>query len=195
MKKQEVDAGYYDEMYQTGGWNGNYFKHYSCSPYLKSWEKLLLFIGSLEDKKILDIGCGVGQFASFLKDNGLKHYCSIDFSQESIRQARQKRLKNFIFKKEDIFHSDLLDQSFDYVVILEVLEHLEEDLKLLSLFKPKTKMIISVPNYDFASHVRYFESLDSVILRYRKLINFYQSASIEINQGAGIIFLLEGERV
>lgn len=195
MKKQEASVEYYDLMYQEGGWNGNYFKHYSHSPYLKCWEKILSFMGSLKDKRILDIGCGVGQFASFLRDNGLESYCGIDFSQEAIKQAKQKGLENFIFKKEDIFHSDTLNEDFDYVVILEVLEHLKEDLKLLSLFKSKTKMIISVPNYDSASHVRYFSNLDSVILRYQSLMKIYKSASIEINQGAGIIFLLEGEKI
>lgn len=194
MAKQEAKEDYYNRMYKEGGWQGNYLKHYTHSPYFETWKRVLALIGDLSNKKILDIGCGVGQFASFLKDNGLRNYCGIDFSREAISQAKQKELEGFIFKQENIFCSSIFEEKFDCVVILEVLEHLNEDLHLLSLLKPKTRVILSVPNYDSASHVRFFENLDLVIERYKDLIQIQESESIVINNGAGIIFLLKGMR-
>lgn len=190
--KLEAQESYYDAMYKEGGWQGNYFKHYTQSPYFETWKRVLFLMGNLNNQKILDIGCGVGQFANFLKDNGLQQYYGIDFSKEAIKQAREKNLEGFIFRQENIFNSNVFDDNFDYIVILEVLEHLREDLRLLSLLKPQSNVIFSVPNYNSQSHVRFFDSLESVIDRYKNLIQIQASESIVINNGAGIIFLIKG---
>lgn len=52
----------------------------------------------------------------------------------------------------------------------EVLEHLERDLDAIALWKSGTKLILSVPNFDFTTHVRHFLHERDVETRYGDLV-------------------------
>lgn len=53
-------------------------------------------------KKVLDVGCGTGNFAFLAVKNGGKAY-AIDYSKKAILEAQKKFAhKNLIFKQKDL---------------------------------------------------------------------------------------------
>ncbi|MCX6740485.1 MAG: class I SAM-dependent methyltransferase [Candidatus Parcubacteria bacterium] len=82
-----------------------------------------------EDKKvaILDIGCGLGQFLSWLKEKGYKNFLGIDISEQMLNICKQ----NVTDKVEEI--SSLAEflrnknNIYDLVVLNDVIEHLPKN--------------------------------------------------------------------
>ncbi len=91
----------------------------------------------------LDIGCGVGQFANLLKKNNSQ--CNVAACDVS----RSWRLQNiFGFKYVDFDLKNSLDEIYDTVSCLEVIEHIENDFDnaVLNLKKIVGKqLLLSVP--------------------------------------------------
>lgn len=123
---------------------------------------------------ILDLGCGPGWFHEALRVAGYDgFYHGLDFSETAIHQARLR----CPLDEPSIFHCcDLTTWMVDYydvdplrvmIVALEVLEHLEDDVKTLKRFARKGgRVLVSVPTYDSDSHVRHFASTDDLGKRY-----------------------------
>ena len=86
--------------------------------------EILCDIGNLEGSSILDLGCGTGHLASYLKQKGLAfEYTGIDLVQEVLDAGQLKHPKfKFITPTE-------LDQNviFDYVLISGTFNNLVED--------------------------------------------------------------------
>ena len=78
--------------------------------------KILAGIGSLEGKRILDVGCGLGDFAGWLAQNDIKvDYTGLDLTPELVEQAR-KNYPDLKFVQGSILDESLLrDQQFDFV--------------------------------------------------------------------------------
>lgn len=76
--------------------------------------------------RVLDAGCGTGQFAIFISLSHRK-VLGIDFSYNSLRQGRefQKRfhLDNVDFVQMNLFNLGLKEETFDYVFSNGVLHH------------------------------------------------------------------------
>jgi len=76
--------------------------------------------------KVLDVGCGGGGFARAVKHYrpDLKVY-GVDISKEAIGYAKRnsKRIK---FKVGDVYELPFADKSFDGVLAVDILEHLEK---------------------------------------------------------------------
>ena len=65
---------------------------------------------------VLDVGCGAGQLACFLRDNGLQNYHGLDFSIKRIEHARII-CPEFSFSHEDAYTSQLFsDVDYDTVI-------------------------------------------------------------------------------
>jgi SAM-dependent methyltransferase len=134
-----------------------------------SWHKDLYdFVITLFDKydEILELGCGTGQFAEKMILNNLNYKYGIDFSEIGISLCNQ-RCPQAYFYCYDLYKLDFNDLSFNTILSLEVMEHIEGDLEILSRIKPGTKVIISVPSFDDPAHVRFFKDKDDVYDRYK----------------------------
>ena len=105
----------------------------------------------VQDKKVLDIACGVGYGSKLMKEFGAKSVVGVDASEVAISNA------NDHFKADgvDFFvgHCEKLDfpdMSFDVIVSLETIEHLNHPEIFLSELKrvliPGGTVIISCPN-------------------------------------------------
>ena len=193
MTKQQ-DATWYDVIYDSKGGN-NYALHYTCSPYYATWcviiDRLLRY-GSLR-ASILDIGCGVGQFAHLLSDSSFTGYVGIDFSGVAIAQARV-RCQSFTFMQEDALTSGYVSDSYDVVTMLEFLEHIEGDIAVLKRIPAGTKVYATVPNFSYTSHVRYFADAASVYSRYSALFTDINVSAIRLNSEGLMLFIFEGVR-
>ncbi|MBT3362553.1 MAG: class I SAM-dependent methyltransferase [Chloroflexi bacterium] len=73
-------------------------------------------IGDLNNKSILDIGCGFGDFFGFLGHNGIKpkKYLGIDLNPEMVNRSR-RNYPDATFEVADILEDDV-DWSFDFVI-------------------------------------------------------------------------------
>lgn len=102
-----------------------------------------------EEKTILDVGCGTGDFLLKCKNNGW-NIVGVEPNKNATNLATSKLFKNGEFKiDQNLF--DLKQGSFDVITLWHVLEHVPniEDymLKLKSLLKPNGVLVIAVPNF------------------------------------------------
>lgn len=112
-------------------------------------EKSIFFLKFAgQKKKILDIGCNDGFFSEKLKNTG--HIVTgIDISEQMLAQAKKRGIQ---VKKVDIESETLpfSDNSFDIVLLSDVIEHIFDTDRLLSechrVLTPRGKLLISTPN-------------------------------------------------
>lgn len=108
-------------------------------------------MGSLGDKKILDMGCGDGALTYELSRRGAECY-GVDLSEEAILFARHKHLElgsGASFYVESCLQTHFEDEYFEGVVSSDVIEHLDEPGMLLieisRILKPQGVAVISTP--------------------------------------------------
>jgi len=100
--------------------------------------------------KILDIGCGEGDFIKYAADRGYQVW-GTDFSEEMIALAKKNapQAKFFAGTFEEFLRQHP-QEKFNGAVIFEVLEHLSDPLSTLrevkKILKPGGRVIVSVPN-------------------------------------------------
>jgi len=124
-------------------------------------QKRLVFIQkhvTLENKTLLDCGCGTGQYMLALLTMGVDAF-GIECSEDKVRQFRQNNPKNAErIILGDIEHMTFDDNSFDIALLNEVLEHIPSEVNALSeihrILKPNGILIIFSPNrlYPFETH-------------------------------------------
>ena len=102
-----------------------------------------------EEKKLLDIGCGTGDFLLKCASNNW-NVVGVEPNKNAKELAQQKLAKN---NKQSIF-SDIIEidsNQFDVITMWHVLEHvpnLQEYIsELKKLLKPNGVLVIAVPNY------------------------------------------------
>lgn len=194
-KKQEKNSLYYDRLYSDGGWQKQYHKHYSESYYYSGWKLILSLLSNNSNLRILEIGCGNGQFANMLFDNGITNYKGFDFSPIAVRMAKknnQKYSENFVV--DNAYTSELYNYNYNNVVILEVLEHIERDFLVLDRINKNTTIIFSVPNFNSESHVRWFNSKDDIEKRYGDIINIKEIHEIRLSPTTNKIYIVKGTK-
>ena len=122
-------------------------------------------ITELKPESILDAGCGDGYF---LRSLGSLPACKlgVDLSKEAIRFAQA-------FHSEEIYRcidAALLDEQFDIVTAIEVLEHIPDDnvasfvQTLYNRTKPGGHLIVSVPSTVLPLSAKHYRHYDKKLL-------------------------------
>ena len=159
----EKSSDYYDEIYAN---SEEYQLDYYHSRYYFLWTVIADRIRQSGLDEVLEIGCGSGQLACLLLDQGVKRYTGLDFSATAIEMAR-RRSPEATFLVDDARTSDVYVRcDYNVVVCTEVLEHVEADLRIVSNFRPGVRCICLVPSFPDVSHVRHFENAAQVKTRY-----------------------------
>jgi len=96
---------------------------------------------------VLDAGCGEGETIERLRHVLPPNVVGFDLNPASVAFAA-RRFPEASFSVEDICHLPYRDDSFDLVICLEVLEHLERPIDALRELArvSRAHIVISVPN-------------------------------------------------
>lgn len=114
-----IDAIHF-KMFSSSNHNANSFPK-EVSPNDGRLKAVLGHFGNLENKKILDAGCGKGRFATHIKS--LFPSCEvhgIDISEELLKECPDSIIK----KKGNILNLPYGSETFDTVFCVEALEHI-----------------------------------------------------------------------
>jgi len=119
--------------------------------YYEHFARYLYATEFVEDRVVLDLGCGCGYGTYELAEAGAKLAVGIDNSAEAIDYARGRyEHENSTFAVADALALPFADDSFGAVVCMEVLEHLEDQKRLLSevarVLGDEGILFISTPN-------------------------------------------------
>ena len=123
---------------------------------------------------IVDLGCGVGNFTKVLLEAGYIDYLGIDFSEVVLNVAID-RFPNVRFILRDLRDkkTSVILEKYKIFVILETLEHINDDLGVIKKIPKDSLVIFSVPNFDNKFHVRYFNNTKEIIDRFINILDVY----------------------
>jgi trans-aconitate methyltransferase len=144
---------------------------------------------------IIDLGCGTGRFAELLHRSGFSKYRGFDFAPSVVEEARSY-CTAFEFDVADVRgweHGPDLPDVCCYV-LLEVLEHLDDDYDALRRIPPGCPIVFSVPNFWSASHVRRYAQPGDVFARYGTLLDFSAWQSVAFPTPGRRVHVFQAER-
>lgn len=119
---------------------------------LKFYETVVNFLKErnvdLNNKTIIDVGCGIGFLLSNIqKTYNTKKLSGSDFSQNAV-DFSAKKFPNIEFFQQDL--NDPIPGMYDVIFCTEVLEHLEKPYvaisNMLAALNEKGSLILTVPN-------------------------------------------------
>ena len=161
MKKNEI-------FRDTKNWYLNIEKY--ASPQLIDFA--VLYAGN----KILDLGCATGDYSNNLKSIGYE--CTgVDINPKYVEKTRGKGIDAYVMKGDDLNFSD---NSFDTVLLFEVLEHVDNPHNVLKEAKrvAKKNILITVPNCTQFSELK-ASGLTYEHMLERDHINFFTKNDLE----------------
>jgi ubiquinone/menaquinone biosynthesis C-methylase UbiE len=118
--------------YETHTWGHSINRKSYDFPRLK-FDILLKILKPHEPKKILEVGCGAGKFIfSLAEEFPATSFTGIDISNSAISKANQKNNRsNVHFLIGDAQKMNFDSDSFDAVILLDVLEHVKDPEKVI----------------------------------------------------------------
>ena len=147
--KEKIGEYYKSEEYYSHQENKKGFipRLYESVKKVNLKHKYNLATQGLNVGKMLDIGCGVGDFLHTAEEHGWT--CTGVEPSEDAKAIAKTKTKANIINSEDM--EKIPDASFDLITLWHVLEHVD-DLKwqieqLHRLTKTKGRIVIAVPNY------------------------------------------------
>jgi len=79
-----------------------------------------------DDKKILELGCGIGGFLYFLKKNGCENFLGVDNSEEQLSICK-KYVTTKVVNEDVLSFLKNHNHKYDLIVLLDLIEHLGKD--------------------------------------------------------------------
>jgi 2-polyprenyl-3-methyl-5-hydroxy-6-metoxy-1,4-benzoquinol methylase len=137
-------------------------KYYQNKPdgYYDNVRREMLHYLPEKAKKILDVGCGNGAFASLVKQKNVAEVWGIELMEDEAIIAKTV-LDNVLIGSCEIHLNELPEKYFDVIYFNDVLEHLADPYSVLEILKsklaPNGVVISSIPN------VRFYRSFAKVV--------------------------------
>jgi 2-polyprenyl-3-methyl-5-hydroxy-6-metoxy-1,4-benzoquinol methylase len=139
--------------------------------------------------EVLEIGCGVGRGLEIILQK-CQNYTALDKNEQLITLLQEKYPQHRFITHHIPPLASLEDESFDFVITFQVIEHVKEDDFLVQeirrVLKKTGKLIISTPNIKQSLtrnpwHIREYtaEQLKNLLLRYFTEIETYGVAGNE----------------
>lgn len=123
----------------------------------------------LDDKTILDCGCGAGEYVQELMKQKNAKVWGIEFSEEKVNQYKSQYPSMSNVLQGDIENMPFESESFDLVILNEVLEHVPNQIEglreIYRVLKRNGKLIVFSPNrlYPFETHGVLSKKSDNII--------------------------------
>ena len=169
---RQLDADFYDDMHAQVDTS------VTRTRYDKLFNKIVANIRQHGSRSILEVGCGSGFLAKMILQEFNGVYRGFDFSSQAVRNAVGRTGRPELFSVGDALDERSYLGDYDTLVCTEVLEHIDQDLEVIQLWRDETWCVCSVPNFDYAGHVRYFNDSNEVTARYGGLIEIEAVAKI-----------------
>lgn len=143
MKQNIYDHPVFFEKYNTLRNSGLTYNDFVEQPALKS------ALSAIDGKTVLDLGCGTGQFAKYVFENGASRVIGVDISKNMIEQAEKENVHGQIeYICKPIEDLELPENSFDLIVSSLAVHYIEDYpgliQKVSGLLKEKGEFIFSV---------------------------------------------------
>ncbi len=138
----------YQEHYRIDAESFDYFdRKYQTQAERRRNEEVLHFCDAMAGETVLDLGSGRGWFSIEMAKRGCRVY-AVDLSEKNLEHIRSKE-PSIECRLGSAYELPFQSERFDWIVMNEVLEHLEEPEKALEHVKqflsPQGKLLISVP--------------------------------------------------
>ena len=178
------------------------YQNKSKEYYSNDRQEMLNFLPK-EAKRVLDVGCSDGSFASAVKAKNNAEVWGIEYMDQEAKKAMEKLDKVFSGPCED-FLDKLPDTYFDVIYFNDVLEHLVDPYMVLEKIKSKLSedgvVISSIPNIRFHSvliplifgkkfEYQNFGVMDKTHLRFftkKSIKNMYENLGYDVMNHIGI---------
>jgi 2-polyprenyl-3-methyl-5-hydroxy-6-metoxy-1,4-benzoquinol methylase len=139
---------FYDGVY-TKGEKKHYSKFIFKSEEITPEKKSVLGALKWNTQDVLDVGCGTGELAWLIASRTKGRVLGIDYSDTAIAEAKKRPgRKNLLYERADVLK---MKGSFDCVIIIGTLEHMDNPLKILEklkkLLRPGGSLIVTSPNW------------------------------------------------
>jgi SAM-dependent methyltransferase len=173
-----------------------YFKPYPLSRYYPLWTVIADRIWRDRLRRVLEVGCGNGRLAALLLEHGVEQYVGFDFSPVFIRMARGVAPRARFVVEDARTSSIYTDFEHDVIVCTEVLEHIPDDLFVISRFPAGSRCLCTVPNFGADGHVRHFGNSREVAARYSPFFTGFDVVAFKgaTGSGVGTYFVFDGVR-
>jgi SAM-dependent methyltransferase len=108
-----------------------------------------------DDKTILDCACGRGFYLKMIRTVSNCKLFGLELDEDVIEKAGNNvgSLPNLLLSRANIYSQPYADESFDAVILSEILEHIEDDVRGLCevyrMLKPGGVVAITVPNANY----------------------------------------------
>ncbi len=163
-------------------------------------KKILKELGSINNKKVLDIGCEAGYVSLKILEKKPSAIYAIDICEEALEEFK-KKLKNkrfdteIIIKKAFMQNLPFKDNFFDAVVCTEVIEHapqLEKSLEEVKrVLKKGGKFIVTFPNEKLRKKVYFIVKLMGINTDVEKDVTLFEYSLKEIVNKLGKHFAVK----
>ena len=104
-----------------------------------------------KNSRILDLGCGAGEFVAFLHAHGFSNTVGIDMSQEQVALAKKLQIQNIVEGDANTYLAEH-PNTFDVIVARDLLEHFAEEevvtlvQKLAEALTPQGYVLLQTAN-------------------------------------------------
>ena len=157
----------------------------------RGYDKNILSLTEAEfqEKKVLDVGCGTGEFLAALQKKGCQVW-GVDFDHIAIGVAKKQFGLEHVFALplEDFF-KNVAFARFDIITCFEVIEHVDNPLRLLSYIRealePRGRVFLSTPSRErIAAHSNVWDYPPNHLTRWSEqaLSNVAQRAGFQVQR-------------
>lgn len=108
------------------------------------------WIGNLQDKKVLDLGCYAGNSLSYYLAKNSKEYLAIDLSESAIANLNRRiaEIPNARAEAVDFLSEEFKENDFDLIYAYGVLHHFQDVDELIGRLKLKLSKKGKIISYD-----------------------------------------------
>lgn len=166
--------------------------------------------GDLTDKHVLDVGCGGGILSESLAKLGA-HVTGLDMAQESLNVAQHHAKQNGLtinYLKSSIEdYAKTIDQRFDVITCMELLEHVPEPQSIITacakLLKPNGQLLMSTINRNHKAKILLIYGAEYIVrlipkgthdfnrfIRPSELMQYIENANLQTNDIIGMEYQL-----